>query len=99
MGRSTQISAYVSDETREELEKYAEANGLKKGHVVEMALLHHLAALRELPADIVVPPRLVVTAETGAWLLEQMENPPAPTDAMRALFAAEGSPDDELDSE
>lgn len=91
MGQPSQISAYISEETREALEQYTEAHGLKKGHVVEMALLHHLAALRELPSDLIIPPRLLVTPETGSWLLELMENPPEPTDAMRALFAAEGS--------
>jgi uncharacterized protein (DUF1778 family) len=89
MGQPSQISAYISEETREALDRYVEAHGLKKGHLVEMALLHHLAALRELPADVILPPRLLVTPEAGSWLLELMENPPEPTDAMRALFAAQ----------
>jgi antitoxin component of RelBE/YafQ-DinJ toxin-antitoxin module len=92
VAQPSQISAYISEETREALEQYVEAHGLKKGHVVEMALLHHLAALRELPADLIIPPRLLVTPETGSWLLELMEHPPEPTEAMRALFAAEESP-------
>lgn len=89
MAQPSQISAYISEETREALERYVEAHGVKKGHVIEMALLHHLAALRELPTDIILPPRLLVTSETGSWLLDLIENPPQPTDAMRELFAAE----------
>jgi hypothetical protein len=34
---------------------------VKKGHVVELALRHHLEALQELPADVEVHPKLVVT--------------------------------------
>lgn len=37
----TQISANVSPETRDLLERYVRARGLKKGFVIEQALLHH----------------------------------------------------------
>ena len=83
----TQISAYISPDTRSALDQYVEAHGVKKGHLVEMALLHHLQALRELPHDVIIPPRIVVTAETGEWLLDLIDNPPEPTDAMKELFA------------
>ncbi len=52
----TQISAHVSDTTKELVERYVEAHGVKKGHLIEEALLHHLLALRELPADVIIPP-------------------------------------------
>jgi hypothetical protein len=32
---------------------------------VEEALLHHLQALRELPLDLVIPPRVVVAHDDG----------------------------------
>ncbi len=85
----SQISAYISPDTRRALDQYVEAYGVKKGHLVEMALLHHLQALRELPHDVIIPPRLVVTAETGEWLLDLIDNPPEPTDAMHELFAGD----------
>jgi hypothetical protein len=47
----TQISAFISDTTKELVERYVEAHGVKKGHLIEEALLHHLQALRDLPAD------------------------------------------------
>jgi hypothetical protein len=53
----TQISAYISEATKQEVERYANAHGVKKGHLVEEALLHHLQALRELPADAGRPRR------------------------------------------
>jgi hypothetical protein len=52
-----------------------------------MALLHHLRALRELPADAIVPPRLVVDPEAGEWLLDLQEQPPEPTQGMCELYA------------
>ena len=53
----TQISAYVSQSTKALLERYADAHGVKKAHLVEEALLHHLQALHELPADVIIPAR------------------------------------------
>jgi hypothetical protein len=57
----SRISAYISEAAKLQVRRYAEAHGVKKGCLVEAALLHHLQALRELPADIVIPPRLTVT--------------------------------------
>ena len=84
-----QISAYISEEAKELLERYAEAQGLKKGHIVEAALLHHLQALRELPADIIIPPRLVVSEGSGKKILARVKRPRAPTEAMKELFATD----------
>jgi len=84
---TTQISAHISDATSSELDRHVDARGLKKGYVVEQALRHHLRALRELPADVIIPPQLVVNAKTGAHLADRMENPRKPTPAMRALLA------------
>lgn len=83
---STQISAHISDATSSELESYVEARGLKKGYVIEQALQHHLRALRDLPADVIVPPKLVVSVETAEHLIDRMLKPRKPTAAMRALF-------------
>lgn len=86
MARQTQISAVVSDSTREALDRYADAHGLKKGHVIEMALLTYLQALRELPPDVIVPPYVEVDPATGERILDRIENPRPPTEAMRKLF-------------
>ncbi len=86
MGQQNQVSAYISAGTRLELERFVEAHGVKKGHLIEMALLHHLQALRELPTDAIVPPRVVVSHDTGQWLLDLVDRPQEPTDAMRALY-------------
>ena len=83
----TQISAYISEATRWQVERYAEAHGVKKGYLVEEALLHHLQALRELPADIVIPPRIVVTARSFKTVSDLVKKPRKPTKALRALMA------------
>ncbi len=83
---ATQISAIISDETKERLEKYARANGLKKGYLIETALLHHLEAMENLPQEVIIPANLTVSQEVFADLIALVENPAEPTDAMRALF-------------
>lgn len=83
----TQISAVISEGTKEQLEKYAEAHGMKKGYLVEVALLHHLQALRELPSDIVIPPRIIITPASFEQVAGLLEKPRRPTKAMRDLLA------------
>jgi hypothetical protein len=89
---ANQISAYVSEGTKNLFERHARATGVKKGHVVEMALLHHLQALRELPAEIIVPPRLVVTRASGEKILGRIAAPRRPTKAMRQLMGGDDRP-------
>jgi hypothetical protein len=83
---NTQISATISSETKKRLERYARAHGLKKGYLIESALLHHISALESLPADLVVPPRFVVSRQTGEAILGRIAKPGAPTPAMTGLF-------------
>ncbi len=85
--QTTQISAFISDTTSSELDRYVEARGLKKAYVVEQALRHHLRALRELPADVIEPPQLVVSIATAKHLANRIAKPRKPTRAMRALFS------------
>ncbi|MCL4206621.1 MAG: hypothetical protein KJ000_29410 [Pirellulaceae bacterium] len=82
----TQISANISVETKQRMEQYVRAHGMKESHLIETALLHHLRALDELPEDIVIPPVLKVTHESGERLLQRLETPSAPSAAMKALF-------------
>ena len=88
--KETQISALVSDTTKELLERHVRATGVKKGHVVEMALRHHLQALQELPADIIVHPRIIVSRRSGEKVLRRMRRPQRPTKDLRTLMAPDG---------
>jgi len=85
MEKETQISALVSTTTKELLERHVRATGVKKGHLVEQALLHHLQALQELPADVITHPTLVVTRAAGEAVLKQIASA-EPTDALRDLL-------------
>lgn len=86
MSSKTQVSAHIDASTKRELDEYAEAHGLKQGYLVEEALRHHLRALRELPADVIIPTRVVVTRESGERILERLKRPGKPTKALRELF-------------
>ena len=85
MEKETQISALVSRTTRELLERHVRATGVKKGHLVEQALRHHLQALQELPADVIVHPKLVVTRKSGGAILKQLKTG-EPTKPFRELM-------------
>ena len=85
MEHETQISALVSRTTKELLERHVRATGVKKGHLVEQALRHHLQALQELPADIVVHPKIVVTRKSGQAILKQIGKA-RPSAALRTLM-------------
>ena len=85
VNKETQISALVSQTTKELLERHVRATGTKKGHLLEEALRHHLLALQELPADVIVHPRLVVTAKSGETIVRQLKSGKA-TPALRKLL-------------
>lgn len=86
-----QISAHISEETKEQVERYSDAHGMKKGALVEQALLHHLQALRELPSDIVIPPRLEVSEAAFTQAARMISAPRKPAKAMRALMAGKNA--------
>jgi hypothetical protein len=84
--KDRQISAQISETTRELMERHVRRAGVKKGHLIEQALLHHLQALEELPAEYIVHPRIVVSRKTAAEILrvtESAEAAPALRDLMR----------------
>ncbi len=57
----TQISAYISQSTKQQVEAYVKRYGVKKGIFIEEALLHHLQVLKDISEDVVIPARLVLT--------------------------------------
>lgn len=91
---TTQVSAVISMETKRMLDAYVTAHGVKKGFLLERALLHHLEALREIPEDVVIPPRLTLTRASGERVLARLADPPAPTPAMVALMSGPEPHDD-----
>lgn len=85
MEKESQISALVSPATRELLERHVRASGVKKGHLVEQALQHYLVALEQLPADVIVHPKLIVTRKSGEAILKQVRAG-KPARALRELL-------------
>ena len=85
MAKDTQISAQISETTRVLMEKHVRQTGVKKGHLVEQALLHHLLALDEIPAEYIIHPRIVVSQKTGEEMLRKAESA-EPTPALRKLM-------------
>jgi hypothetical protein len=85
MAKETQISAQISETTRELLERHVRHSGVKKGHLVEQALLHHLQALEEIPAEYIIHPRIVVSRKAGEEMLRRSASA-RPTPALRKLM-------------
>ena len=90
MDKETQISAFISNATRDLLEKTARAKGLKKSYLIEEALRHHLLALQELPPEAIIHRRIVLTRQSGEELLKRLRSPKRPSKALRRLMADDG---------
>ena len=86
MTKNTQISAYITDETRQRLDMFVRETGLKKARVIEDALNYHLDALQELPADAIIPTRIVFSHDDGLRFLEELDGDAEPTDELRRLM-------------
>jgi len=82
----TQISATVSDTTKDKLDRFVRSHGLKKNFVIEQALLYYMEARRELPDEAFIPCRLVLGDEAFTQVLARLESPPAPTPALREIM-------------
>jgi len=83
---ATQISAYISSDTKSLVENYSKKSGVKKGFLIGEALLHHLQALKELPADIIIPAKIMLTEKSMSQIVDMLENPPKPTQALQELM-------------
>ena len=90
MEKETQISAIVSATTKDLLERHVRATGIKKGHLVEEALRHHLQALHQLPADAILRPKIVVSRQSGEALLRRATAGRRPTEELRRLMTGDG---------
>jgi hypothetical protein len=90
MSSPSQISATISQATKEKLDRFAESHGLKKNFVVEQALLYFMEARRELPDEALVPARVVVEDSAFDRIAEQVNSPPSPAWPLRELMRGQG---------
>jgi len=81
---SVQISAYIEDDIKEKMERYATSHGLKKGYLIENALSYYLDALDAVPQSQIVPGSLHISEEELDKILEQEDR--IPTQALKALM-------------
>jgi hypothetical protein len=93
MAKAIQISAPISKETKDLLEEQVRATGVKKGHLIESALRYHLRALHELPADVLVPPRLVLTRRSFEQVADRLRAQEEPSNALWDLMHGDGDGD------
>jgi uncharacterized protein (DUF1778 family) len=82
----TQISAFIARETKDALDAYVSATGAKKGRVIEAALDAYLATVDEIPAEYITPSTIVLTNESFDQLVDWIEKPGEPTQALRDLM-------------
>ncbi len=59
---------------------------MKKQFLIESALLHHIQALEQLPAGVIIPPRLVVSAASGRKLAALVGKRQKPTTELVELM-------------
>lgn len=90
MSDQSQISATISQATKDRLDRFAESHGLKKNFVVEQALLYFMEARREFPDEALIPARIVLDGEAFDRVVDLLERPPAPTKALRELMRGKG---------
>ena len=57
---------------------------------MEQALLYFVEARSELPAEALMPARLVLADKAFDRITDLIENPPAPTKALRELMLGQG---------
>ncbi len=81
---SVQISAYISDATKERFEAYSIAHGLKKAFLIENALDLYLNALEEIPAQFIDQQKIVVSDESFKQIQKLQNN--EPTEALKTLM-------------
>lgn len=86
---ATQISAEISESTRNLLETYVKNSGIKKGFLIEQAVLNYIRALNQLPMDILVPAKVVVTSKSAHKMVKHLARSPRPTAKLRRLMADE----------
>ncbi|MGB0385233.1 MAG: DUF1778 domain-containing protein [Ardenticatenaceae bacterium] len=81
-----QISAHVSLGIQQKFDRLTRARGLRKSFVLEQALQYYFRALEELPEEAFLPARLVLSEASFQQVMDIIENPPPPTEAMLELM-------------
>ncbi len=81
-----QLAFELPDKTNAMIESYSQKIGIEKKSFIEEALLRHLQALRELPTDIIIPSKIMLSEEGINEVFYLLENPPEPTEDLKKLM-------------
>jgi len=84
---SLQISAYISDDTKKDMEHYSATYGVKKGYIIENAIDFYLQALYEIPEEFIVPVKITLSDESFEEVVKSLESSQEPTDALKELMS------------
>lgn len=74
----TQLSAAITAETKEKLDRFTDEFGLKKNFVVEQALLHFMEARRALPDEAIAGVRIVLENKPFDAVVDAIERALSP---------------------
>lgn len=86
MQAQARISAAISAETKEKVERFTEQLGLKQNFVVEQALLFFMESRREPPDAAFIPTRLTLNDAQFDALVARLGSPVAPSDQLVELM-------------
>lgn len=88
MRKFRRISVQVSETTRRQLDDLSAGSGVAKSKFVEAALWHHFQALRELlPAEMVIPARIVLDRRSGERVAKRLARRPSPKKGLIELMS------------
>ena len=86
MPRTVQVSAEFDRATKALMDRFVRATGMKQGHLIEEAVRRYILAWEEVPAEFMIPARVVLTRESGEELARLLRNPPKANKALRELM-------------
>lgn len=92
----TQISARISAETKQRLESFIRARGLKQNYIVEQALQDFMRAAAALPEDARIPASIVFSNQSFEEIVRAIQSPARPTPDLVKLMKGQPISEDGL---
>jgi len=84
---SVQILAYISNDTKEKMEAYSKAYGIKENYLVENALNYYLQALNDIPEEFIISTKISITKDSYESVIDLLKKPQQPTKELKELMS------------
>ena len=84
---SVQILAYISNDTKEKMEAYSKAYGIKENYLVENALNYYLQALNDIPEEFIITTKISITKDSYESVIDLLKKPQQPTKELKELMS------------